>query len=225
MMKKYLEYKESIISWLGNIPKHWNVFSFSQCAKEQNISNKNIHHQNLLSLSYGKIIRKDINRTEGLVPKSYDNYQLVNDGDIVLRLTDLQNDKKSLRTGLATETGIVTSAYLALHCFSHVFPAFFHYILHVYDVRKLFYSMGGGLRQSCSYDDLKFLQFYMPSYDEQKIIANYLDSKISEIDELIKDKEKEIILLKEYKESLISDVVTGKVDVRDFAAPNVKEYG
>jgi len=68
-------------------------------------------------LSYGNIIRK-ANVDEGLVPASYETYQIVDNGNIILRLTDLQNDHNSLRTGLVKERGIITSAYTCLkpHC-------------------------------------------------------------------------------------------------------------
>lgn len=69
--------KDSGIPWIGMIPEHWEVRRLSQVSYEHFISNKNIHHQNLLSLSYGRIIRKDINTTEGLLPASFDTYQVV----------------------------------------------------------------------------------------------------------------------------------------------------
>jgi type I restriction enzyme S subunit len=106
--------KDSGIEWIGTIPEHWKVLYLSQTATEQSISNKDIRNQNLLSLSYGKIINKDINTTDGLLPASFDTYQIVHNGNIILRLTDLQNDHKSLRVGLVTQTGIITSAYTCL---------------------------------------------------------------------------------------------------------------
>ena len=69
---------------------------------------------NLLSLSYGRVIRKDINTSDGLLPESFNTYNIVEAGDIIIRPTDLQNDKRSLRTGLVKEHGIITSAYIDL---------------------------------------------------------------------------------------------------------------
>lgn len=106
--------KESGIEWIGQIPAHWEIKYLSQIAEEHYISNKDVHHQNLLSLSYGRIVRKDINTTEGLLPASFDTYQVIEKGNIILRLTDLQNDHKSLRIGLVTEEGIITSAYICI---------------------------------------------------------------------------------------------------------------
>ena len=141
-IKRYEEYQPTEYDWLPEVPKHWeNRYLFQICSK-QSISNKDVHHQNLLSLSYGRIIKKDINTTKGLLPESFDTYQIVNDGNIILRLTDLQNDHKSLRVGLATETGIITSAYTCLIS-SNISPKYLYYLLHTYDLRKVFYGMGG----------------------------------------------------------------------------------
>lgn len=104
-------YKETAVSWVKTIPAHWAEKSLVQVAEEQQIKNAGMIEDNLLSLSYGKIINKDINSTDGLLPASFEGYQIVYDGNIILRLTDLQNDHRSLRTGLVTQTGIITSAY------------------------------------------------------------------------------------------------------------------
>lgn len=61
-----------------------------------------------------KIIQKDINKSEGLLPESFNTYNIVEAGDIIIRPTDLQNDKRSLRTGLVNVRGIITSAYIGL---------------------------------------------------------------------------------------------------------------
>ena len=139
--------KDSGIPWIGQIPTHWDMKFLFQIAREHFISNKEIHHQNLLSLSYGKIVRKDINTTDGLLPASFDTYQIIEPGNIVFRFTDLQNDHKSLRVGLSKETGIITSAYVVVEVDKdYILPEFFYYTLHSFDIKKLFYSMGGGLR-------------------------------------------------------------------------------
>ena len=112
------------------------------------ISNRSVHHQNLLSLSYGKIKRKNIKSDKGLLPASFDTYQIIKEGVIVMRFTDLQNDKKSLRVGLATEEGIISPAYTCVMPKDCASPAFLYQQLHYYDaVLKLFYQMGDGLRR------------------------------------------------------------------------------
>ena len=153
----------------------WEKYPFHVVAKPYFVSNKFVHHQNLLSLSYGKIKRKDINSGKGLLPASFDTYQIIKDGIIVFRFTDLQNDKKSLRVGLAKEEGIISPAYVCVEC-ENVSPEFLFLQLYSYDLRKVFYSMGDGLRQTLSYNDVKEMTIYVPSDKEQKLIIDYFNS-------------------------------------------------
>ena len=213
-MNKNSRMKDSGISWIGKIPENWNVYYLFQKVREHFISNKEIHHQNLLSLSYGRIIQKDINKTDGLLPESFDTYQIVENGNVVLRLTDLQNDHKSLRVGYATQEGIITSAYECLEVFDKsLYSKFFYYQLHSFDVKKMFYGMGGGLRQNISYNELRKIRIAYPPLSEQKEIVAYIEKKVASIDSQIASIENQIVNLSEYKQSLISDVVTGKVKV------------
>ena len=207
--------KDSGISWIGEIPEHWEIRHLSQVSYEHYLSNKEVHHQNLLSLSYGRIIRKDINTTEGLLPASFDTYQIVEEGNIVMRLTDLQNDHKSLRVGLVKEEGIVTSAYVCLGVYDSVYPSYLYNVLHSYDIKKLFYSMGGGLRQNLNWQGLKKLDIPLPPKDEQQSIVAYIEKKCEKIDKLASELQSEIDYLKEYKQRLIADCVTGQVNVQN----------
>lgn len=207
--------KDSGIPWIGMIPEHWEVRRLSQVSYEHFISNKNIHHQNLLSLSYGRIIRKDINTTEGLLPASFDTYQVVEEENIVLRLTDLQNDQKSLRVGLVKEEGIVTSAYICLGVLNDsIIPSYLYNTLHSYDIKKLFYSMGGGLRQNLNWQGLKKIDIPLPPIEEQYAIVDYIEDKCAKVNSLMAELEAEIEYLKEYKQKLIADCVTGQINVQ-----------
>lgn len=207
--------KDSGIPWIGMIPEHWEIRRLSQVSYEHFVSNKNIHHQNLLSLSYGRIIRKDINTTEGLLPASFDTYQVVEDGNIVLRLTDLQNDQKSLRVGLVKEEGIVTSAYICLGVLNDsIIPSYLYNTLHSYDIKKLFYSMGGGLRQNLNWQGLKKMDIPLPPIEEQYTIVAYIEGKCAKVNSLMAELEAEIEYLKEYKQKLIADCVTGQINVQ-----------
>ena len=153
----------------------WAIEKLSILAKPYFISNKNIHHQNLLSLSYGKIVKKDIQTKKGLLPASFDTYQMVKDGIIVFRFTDLQNDHKSLRVGLAKEEGIISPAYVCVQC-ENVLPEFLYLQLHTFDLRKVFYTMGDGMRQTLSYSDIKDMDVFVPSMEEQHRIVTFFQS-------------------------------------------------
>ena len=205
--------KSSGIAWAETIPIHWHLHPvynyFSQRVHKNIFGNE----QNLLSLSFGKIIRKDINAVGGLLPASYNTYNIVEAGDIIIRPTDLQNDKRSLRTGLVTEHGIITSAYIALKPNSNIYSPYFHYLLHSYDIKKVFYNMGNGVRQGLNYSEFSRLMLFEPPIEEQKLIATYLDEKCSIIEQSIADKNTQIETLKSYKSSLIYEYVTGKKQV------------
>ena len=208
-----VEMKDSGIEWVGIIPAHWEVHPVYRYFGERKIKNSALKEQNLLSLSYGKIVRKDIESLGGLLPASFNTYNIVEAGDIIIRPTDLQNDKRSLRTGLVTEHGIITSAYIDLMPKVGVNSKYFHYLLHSYDVMKVFYNMGNGVRQGLNYSEFAKLMIFAPSIQEQQEIANYLDKKCAEIEAVIAGKKAQLETLAEYKKSLIYEYVTGKKEV------------
>lgn len=208
-----VEMKDSGIEWVGSIPVHWDVRPLYYYFAERKKKNYLGQEQNLLSLSYGKVIRKDINTSEGLLPDSFNGYNIIEPGDIVLRLTDLQNDKRSLRTGLVKEHGIITSAYVTLKAAKEVVPEYFHYLLHAYDVMKVLYNMGNGVRQGLNYSELSKMHIVAPAIDEQKNIAAYLDAKCKEIESIIESKKQQLTVIDSYKKSLIYEYVTGKKEV------------
>ena len=78
---RYPKYKPSGVDWLGDVPEHWNVKPLCSSAFERNESNKDLLEENLLSLSYGRIVPKDIAANDGLLPESFATYQL-SDGAI-----------------------------------------------------------------------------------------------------------------------------------------------
>lgn len=207
--------KDSGVEWIGEIPEDWEVKQLRTYFSRR--INKNIYLQenNLLSLSYGHIVRKNIDTKEGLLPESFDGYNIVEDGDIVIRGTDLQNDHRSLRTGLVTERGIITSAYITLKPKEDVNSAYYHYLLHCYDISKVFYSMGGGLRQSLDYWEFIRMPVIHPTAREQEEIISYIKTKYTAIDAAIEKKKKAIEKWEEYKKSLIYYAVTGKIDCKN----------
>lgn len=207
------------VSWVKTIPAHWNEKSLIQVAEEQQIKNAGMVEDNLLSLSYGKIINKDIKTTDGLLPSSFEGYQIVHDGNIILRLTDLQNDHKSLRTGLVTQTGIITSAYTCLNVRHNILPEYLQLQLHVADLCKVFYGMGGGVRQSIGFKEIRKLVIAIPPVEEQQHILDRVHSIEKSINCAIQNSRDIIAELENLKMRLISDTVTGKIDVRGIEIP------
>lgn len=213
-MERYSEYKDSGVQWLGEIPSHWEILP-GRIIFEENKKKNDGSDRNVLSLSYGNIvIKNDIN--EGLVPAEYSNYQIVEPGYIVVRCTDLQNDKVSLRTAISSYSGIITSAYLGLITKIGNNAFFMNYLLRAWDNCKELYRYGSGLRQSLSWNDFKYLLLPIPPRTEQDAIVSYLDSTISKIDTAISQQQKMIDLLNERKQIIINNAVTKGLD------PNVK---
>jgi type I restriction enzyme S subunit len=188
--------------------------------------NKNIGlvERNLLSLSYGKLKRKDIDNATGLVPASFEGYQIIDEGYLVLRFTDLQNDKKSLRVGYVEEKGIITNAYIGLAPKADIDSKYYYYQLHFLDKIKYFYNLGGGVRQSLAYKEFGRETVLIPAKEEQIAIVRFLDYKLAKINRFIQKKKQLIKLLNEQKAAIINQSVTKGLDANVKMKPSGIEW-
>ena len=211
-LKPYSKYKDSDVEWLGKISAHWKRLPGRVCYRETKSPNTGLQIDTVLSLSFGKIVIKPPEKLHGLVPTSFETYQLIESNDIVIRPTDLQNDWNSLRFGLANTTGIITSAYICLRTSSVLTPQYGHLLLHTYDLKKIFYGLGSGLRQNLSWRDFKYLPCLVPPLLEQTAIVRYLDYLDRRIRRYIRARQKLIKLLKEQKQVVIHRAVTRGLD-------------
>jgi type I restriction enzyme, S subunit len=162
----------------------------------------------VLSLSYGRIKVKTVDKQHGLVPTSYETYQIVNPGNIIVRGTDLQNDQTSLRIALSRNRGIISSAYLCLEARETVTPEYGYQILNVFDLTKAIYRYGSGLRQNLDHGEIKRLPIFVPPLDEQAALVRFLDHTNRKIDGFIRTKRKLIGLLNEQKQAIIHRAIT-----------------
>lgn len=222
----YEKMKDSGIKWLGNIPSHWRIHTLYQLVTQVREKNSDLQEKNLLSLSYGKIKRKDIDSPDGLLPASFDGYNIIESGDIVLRLTDLQNDHTSLRVGFSTEHGIITSAYTTLRPINPSNSKYLYYLLHSFDLKKGFYGMGAGVRQGLNYAEVKELRVVLPDQDEQDSIIRFLDKQCTQIDNVIENAKSIISEYKKWKSSVIFEAVTkGIVPDVEMKNSGLREFG
>jgi len=205
--------KDSGVEWIGKIPEHWEVKPFFSLLTELKRKNTGLVETNILSLSYGRVIQKSENRNMGLVPESYETYQIVEQGEVVFRFTDLQNDKRSLRSALVQERGIISSAYMAVSL-RNIDSNYFSWLMRSYDLCKVFYGMGGGVRQSLKFEDVRRLQVLVPPKEEQAEIAAHVDRQLAHNDSLVEKTERSINLLKERRSAFITAAVTGQIDLR-----------
>ena len=202
------EMKDSGIVWVGAMPQAWGMNTVAQIFLQVKCKNTGLQEKNLLSLSYGKVKQKSIDTVEGLLPESFDGYNIIEKDDIVLRLTDLQNDHTSLRVGLAEERGIITSAYLTIRNRSNFCPKYLYYYLHSFDIAKGFYGMGAGVRQGLNWDGVKWLKILAPSVPEQERIAAFLDAECAKIDAVLEKTRASIEEYKKLKQAVITQAVT-----------------
>ena len=171
--------------------------------------NTRLQETNRLSLSYGRVVPKSIDSTEGLLPESFDTYNIVRPGDVVLRLTDLQNDQSSLRVGLVEETGIITSAYVTLRPTGRVDGGYLAALLKGLDAAKHFYALGAGVRQSLKFDELRSLNLpILPDHAQSgaAVRAFEEEANLKAAESLVVT---QIDLLNERRAALVSSAVTG----------------
>ena len=198
---------QRVLDWIGGIPNRWEVHSLGSQLAANKSSNKGLVESRVLSLSYGRVIVKPLDKLRGLVPESFETYQNVEPGDIVIRPTDLQNDQTSLRVGQSMHRGIITSAYICLRPTDSLNHRYASYLLAAYDFMKVFYGFGSGLRQNLDVKHIKHIPVPVPSLEEQGLIVRYLDHAELRIAKAIAAKQDVVRLLREARLAMISETV------------------
>ncbi|MFJ6133525.1 restriction endonuclease subunit S [Janibacter terrae] len=193
---RYESYRSSDIPWIGEVPSTWRTVPLFSVLKETKLKNSGLVETNLLSLSYGRIVRKDIDAIGGLLPESFETYQIVEPDQLIFRFTDLQNDQRSLRSARVRERGIITSAYAAARP-EGIDARFIEYLMRAYDTTKVFYGLGGGVRQSLKFSDVARLPVLLPPWIDQVAIVDFLDRETARIDTLIEEQQRLIEMLRE----------------------------
>lgn len=200
--------------WSSRIPSHWQVQPGLAVLQENKRKNSGLIEAQVLSLSYGKVVVKPAEKQRGLVPESYEGYQVLGPGDIVVRPTDLQNDQTSIRVGHVKNRGIITSAYIGLRPSRDWSDSYAFLYLTVIDSSKRIYGMGSGLRQQLGWWDLRRMPCLVPPAEEQAAIVKYLAHANERIDSAIRTKRRIIALLQEQRARTIDDLVTGRGESR-----------
>lgn len=203
--------KDSGSIWFGNIPVDWDMKKIKYLFHIK----KDIAGQEgytVLSITQKGIMPKDLSKNEGQLAESYSHYQLVNPGDYAMNHMDLLTGW----VDISKYTGVTSPDYrvFVLDDLERNNRSFYLYLMQMCYSNRIFYGLGQGVsgmgRWRLQAD--KFLNFsiVVPSKDEQQEIADYLDAKSAEIDNLISKKEQYISEIENYKKSLIYEYVTGK---------------
>ncbi|RSE18621.1 restriction endonuclease subunit S [Acinetobacter johnsonii] len=206
MFEKYDAYKDSGESWIGLIPKHWEII------KLKHLFNEKRHKKNMSlnsgSISFGEVIYKD---DEKITEATKASYQEVLKGEFLVNPLNLNYDLISLRIALSKINVVVSAGYIVLLANKLVCREYFKYLLHRYDVAYM-KLLGSGVRQTISFNHIANSLLPYPSMLEQKNIAEFLDQKTAEIDQAISIKEQQIALLNERKQIVIQKAVTQGLD-------------
>ena len=207
--------KDSKSLLTNECPEHWKIVrnkSFLSLTGEKVGERANDYI--LLSLTTRGVIVRDMDSGKGKFPKDFDTYQAVKKDDLVFCLFDIDETPRTV--GLIEIEGMLTGAYTAFKVNKGIALTeyIYNYYLCVDNIKALkpYYS---GLRKTVRAD--KFFQIYMPlpPIAEQQAIVAYINEKCSKITSLISELESEIDYLKEYKQRLIADCVTGQVNVQN----------
>ena len=207
------EMKDSGLKWVGQIPKNWRF----EKGKYHFLCKKTIpgiqsYKYQRLALTLNGVIKRSKDDTEGLQPKDFNTYQLLRKNELVFKLIDLQNISTS-RVGLAHDTGLVSPAYVVLHPNNDVYPQYIEKFYLSMWYREIFNALGDdGVRSNLNSNQLLNVMIPIPSYSEQKKIADFLEKKSSHMNDLRTDIEKQIEILEEYKKSVITEAVTKGLD-------------
>ncbi len=196
-------------------PEHWSIMrnkSFLSLTGEKVGDRANDY--TLLSLTTKGVIVRDVESGKGKFPKDFDTYQAVKKDELVFCLFDIDETPRTV--GLVESEGMVTGAYTALKVNKSIaIPEYVYYYYLCVDNIKALKPYYSGLRKTVRAD--KFLQIYipLPPVEEQRAIVTYVEDKCAKVNTLIAELEAEIDYLKEYKQRLIADCVTGQVNVQN----------
>lgn len=214
-MKRYENYKDSGVDWIGEIPEHWEMNSNKYVfqLKKQQVGKRSNEYE-LLSLTLKGIIKRDMENPEGKFPAEFNTYQEVKEGDFVFCLFDVQETPRTI--GLSKFDGMITGAYTVMRPMGKIHGNYlYYYYLNADDKKQLKY-LYRGLRNTIPKENFFSLKTALPPLHEQETIAAFLDEKSTKIDALIAVKEKQIELLKERRQAVIHQAVTKGI------TPNVK---
>lgn len=202
------EMKDSGIPWIGEIPKEWEV------CKVKNVfvrKNEKAHQDNpvVLSLARAGVKVRDMSTNEGQIAESYYDYNPVEPFDLLLNPMDLYS---GANCSISLVSGVISPAYVNLRAKSNASPKYYDYYFKTQYWSMAFFAHGKGIsfdnRWTLGMDTLFRYYIPFPSFAEQQRIAEFLDRKCAEVDEMIGLQEQIIEELKAYKQSVITEAVT-----------------
>ncbi len=221
-IKPNVPMKDSGVQWIGKIPEHWKVFPMYAIAHQKKICNCTELPLLSVYLDLGVIpfSQKEEKRTN-TTSIDLSKYQRVDVGDFVL------NNQQAWRgsVGVSFDIGIVSPAYIVLSMNGKLTDCFANYLLRsrIMVNQYLVNSRGvGSIQRNLYWASLKRSYIPVPPMEEQLQIVDYIENRKETADRAIHALHGQIENLQDLKARLISDVVTGKIDVRGVEVPEVE---
>lgn len=208
-----VKFKETGISWLPQVPEHWEVLRLSSKFTGEVTDNRDYEYKTAFKFFYGSLVPKNEVGDLEEYKDTYIKYSILQKGDIVVNGLNLNYDFNSQRIANAPYNGIITSAYVVCRPRKSVNSDYYTWLFKAMDSMKLFHGMGTGIRLTLSFKELKKQLLPVPPLSEQEAIVTYIEDRVSKIDALTQKLQNEIECAKEYKQRLISDAVTGQIKV------------
>ena len=210
-LAKYDAYKNSGVEWIKEIPEHWVLLSNKYIFNiKKNQVGKKAYQYDLLSLTLNGVIKRDMVNPQGKFPAEFDTYQEVKRHDFIFCLFDVEETPRTV--GLSDFDGMITGAYTIMAVGNNIDNRFLYYFYLNLDTDKRMKPLYKGLRNTISKENFFSFKTIVPPPSEQTAIAQFLDDKTEKIDKAIRVKQEQIALLKELRQIVIHQAITGGLD-------------
>lgn len=204
-----VEMRDSGVQWIGEIPTHWTLIRIGSLYGLRTQKVSDIDYPPLSVTKMGVLPQLDtVAKTN-----AHDDRKLIVKGDFVI---NSRSDRRG-SCGISDYTGSVSLINTVLFPITEMNPRYYNWYFHTVGFADEFYRWGHGIVDdlwTTGWQDMKNILISVPPLDEQQRIADYLDSKCAEIDNIITEKKQQIETIEEYKKSLIFEYVTGKKEVQ-----------
>ena len=196
-------------------PSHWKrVRNMTFLIEQDEKVGMKSNDYRLLSLTTNGVIIRDVESGKGKFPKGFESYKVVEPNELVFCLFDIDETPRTV--GLSMNNGMITGAYDIFKVREDIVnPKFVYAFYLAIDNIKALRPYYSGLRKVVKHNRFMQIGFPLPPLDEQNDIVDYIETKTHAIDSMISSLKDEIDRLSEYKQRLISDVVTGQVNIQD----------
>ena len=203
--------RDSGVEWIGEVPEGWEVIRTKhKFYHTKRVVGDNAKEYERLALTMQGVIKRDKEDSNGLQPKEFEGYQILEENELVFKLIDLQNISTS-RVGRSPFVGIVSPAYIVIHHRNESNTRFEYYYFLAMWMHDIFQTLGGDAVRSClNASDLLNVPLLSPPLPEQRRIADYLDEKCAAIDGAVDELKRGIEDCKAWKKAIIFEAVTGK---------------